>query len=58
LENPKLEIESSDAISIEEVEPMEVITVKEEVTASLQEIAKSNDDGGKTIQLTDNTTQS
>ena len=37
---------------------MEVITVKEEVTASLQEIAKSNDDGGKTIQLTDNTTRS
>ena len=58
MENPKLEIESSDAISIEEVEPMEVITVKEEVTASLQEIAKSNDDGGKTIQLTDNTTRS
>ncbi|KAH9986367.1 hypothetical protein BJV77DRAFT_965207 [Russula vinacea] len=55
LENPELEIESSGDISVQEVE---VITVEEDVTASLQVIAKSDDDCGKTIQPTDNTTQS
>lgn len=55
LENPELEIESSGDISVQEVE---VITVEEDVTASLQVIAKSDDDCGKTIQPTDNTTRS
>ena len=55
LENPECEIQDSGDDSVQEVE---VITVEENVAASLQVSVKSEEDCGKTIQPTHDTTRS
>ena len=55
LENPECEIQGSGYNSVQEVE---VITVEENAAASLQVSVKSEEDCGKTIQPTHDTTQS